>query len=171
VKQKSIDVILKAFSKFNQANGVRSRLVIVGMGPEKEKLVALCKQLAIDKEIVWAGFREDIPVVMSSFDIFVLSSQYEGFGLVLLEAMAAKTPIVSIDKKPMSEIVKDSVSGFLVPPHDHIEFAKKFEILTDKELRNNMGISGASIVKNRFSVNTMVNATYETYLSSMKNAS
>jgi xanthine dehydrogenase FAD-binding subunit len=92
---------------------VDSRLALVGTGPLEIELKRLAKQLGLDDAVIWAGFREDISIVMQAFDVFALTSDYEGFGLVLLEAMAARKPVVATGVSAIPEIVIEGETGLL----------------------------------------------------------
>lgn len=88
-------------------------LWIVGDGEEKENLLHLCHELKIDDKVRFLGIRHDIPELMSACDLFCLSSVFEGFGLVVAEAMACERPIVATDCGGVKEIVQED--GILVP--------------------------------------------------------
>jgi len=104
------------------------RFVVVGDGEERETLEEYSRELGVHDSLVFTGNRTDIPDVMAALDVFVLSSLNEGFGRVLVEAMAAGTAVVSTMVGGTVDVVEDGVSGILVPPSDS-------EALADAVLR------------------------------------
>ena len=102
--------VLAAYSK--------AKLLIVGDGPLKAELTNYVQHLGIKEKILFLGERDDIPQLLSIFDIFALSSLSEGISLVLLEAMAAGLPIVATDVGGNGELIEEGENGFLVPSQD-----------------------------------------------------
>ncbi|MBK8163351.1 MAG: glycosyltransferase [Gammaproteobacteria bacterium] len=124
VPAKAIDVMLTGYAKFiNQVTTPKTKLVIVGSGPLHEKLRSHSEKLGLKDHVIWAGFRQDIPLVINAFDIFALTSVTEGFGLVLLEAMSSGKPVIATNVSAIPEIVADNESGMLIPPNDPESFA------------------------------------------------
>lgn len=117
-EQKGVDVLLDAFAALLSRAGRPVHLVMVGAGPDESEYRARSHRLGIEAHVTWAGRRADVPEVMASFDTFVLPSRWEGFGLVLLEAMAAGVAIVATDVSAIAETVEHQVSGILVAPND-----------------------------------------------------
>jgi glycosyltransferase involved in cell wall biosynthesis len=100
-----------------------ARFVIVGRKLDTDpgywdQLRQLTEQLGLRQDIVFTGFREDIPAILSALDVFVLASIKESGPLALLEAMAMKVPVVATDVGAVSEMVWDGRTGFVVPPRD-----------------------------------------------------
>ena len=95
-------------------------LLVIGDGPEKQKLIEKTASLQLDKNILWLGAQPQNKVFefYSIMDLFVMPSLYEGFGLTATEAMAAGVPVVGTTIEGLSEVIEDGVSGFLVPPGD-----------------------------------------------------
>jgi glycosyltransferase involved in cell wall biosynthesis len=93
-----------------------TRLLIVGDGPLRSALELLAVTLGVSDRICFLGVRHDIPAILSACDIFVLSSAWEGFGLVVAEAMACERPVVATDCGGVREVVGDV--GWLVPVKD-----------------------------------------------------
>lgn len=167
VPQKSLHVLLDAYALYSRARTMPSRLVIVGSGPLEVDLKRQVVSLGIADSVVWAGFREDIPTVMNAFDAFVLTSKYEGFGLVLLEAMAAGRPIVSTAVSAIPEIVRDGQTGLLCPAGDAHAIAQAFGRLESPDLRAQFGAAGMKRAVDAFAVGRMIDQTtrlYETLL-------
>ena len=106
-KQKRFDILIKAFSLVN-AKYSNTRLIICGKGRDQAKLQNLSKQLNISKLISFKGFINDVYPYFKGSDIFCLSSEYEGFGLVLVEAMAFGTKIVSTKCKGGPNTLRDN---------------------------------------------------------------
>jgi glycosyltransferase involved in cell wall biosynthesis len=162
VPQKALHVLLEGFARYRALASEPSRLVVVGCGPLETELKARSHELGIADTVVWAGFREDIPAVMSSFDIFALSSNYEGFGIVLLEAMAAGKPVVATGVSAIPEVIEDGVNGLLFPSGDADAFAAALLRFEDMALRGAFGRAG----RNRagaFTLDRMVDLTLATY--------
>lgn len=163
VPQKALHSLLEGFAKFQLVASSDAMLVIVGRGPLEEELRSLAVTLGVSDSVRWAGFREDIPAVMSSFDVFVLTSIYEGFGLVLLEAMASSKPIIATAVSAIPEIVIDGRTGLLVPPLDSTKIADALISLESGRKRKEFGNAGFERAKLDFSLNRMVEETLDVY--------
>ena len=160
-----LEMAARLISKYDNA-----RFVIVGeatRGEEEkaEKLYTKAKELKLGEKLIFAGFRKDIPHVLSSMDVFAFPSHAEAFGLVVIEAMAAKLPVVSSRCDGILDIVKDGDTGFLVNPKDVNELSFAVEkLLMDKKLRLRMGSTGYKRVKENFEINKMVNQIEKIYV-------
>jgi len=161
--QKAIHVMLRGFARYRRKARLDSRLALVGAGPLETKLKRLANQLGLGDAVIWAGFREDIPVVMQAFDVFALTSDYEGFGLVLLEAMAACKPVVATGVSAIPEIVVEGETGLLCGAGDADAVADAFLALEDEALRKRLGAAGFRRAAQDFKVEAMVNATQALY--------
>lgn len=129
----------------------------------KESLEDYAEQIGVAKNIIFDDFNPDPVSLMSQFDIFALSSLWEGFGLVLLEAMSVGKPIIATNVGPIPEIIRDGKDGFLVPPKDSKKLAEKIILLLkDKNLREKMGEAGKERLKD-FSIERMVKETESVY--------
>lgn len=162
VEQKNIETLLRGFA-LHAARDAAARLVIVGIGELENPLRQLAGELGIANRVVWAGFREDIAPVMRAFDIFALTSLYEGLGLVLLEAMAASRPIVATRVGAIPEVVVDGENGILVEPREPEALAAAFGKLGDAALRARFGEAGRQRVLREFVLAQMWRGTDEHY--------
>ncbi len=116
--------------------------LIVGDGPERKRLEHLAKELEIEKNVVFEGMVEydSLPAYYKACDIFVLPSDHEGWGLVLVEAMAAGKPVVTTDVGLAGEVVEDGVTGIVVPRRNERELAEAIvRLIEDGELREKIG--------------------------------
>jgi len=122
-KQKGFDLLIKAFAKLDPN---RFYLTILGQGSEYNNLQELIKGYNLYDRVKMEGFKTNPYKYMTEADIFILSSRYEGFPNVVLEAMACGTPVVAF-KCPggIDEIIIDNVNGFLVKQNDIDELAEK----------------------------------------------
>jgi glycosyltransferase involved in cell wall biosynthesis len=118
----------------------------------------------VEDIVTFEGFRADVADVLADLDVFVLPSLWEGFGLVLLEAMAAGRPVVASAVGPIPEIVVDGVTGLLVPPGDPAALADAItRLLLDPELAAAYGRAGRARVERELRVETMVARTEALY--------
>jgi len=170
VPQKNLQMMIDAFAKFcADSPDLDTRLVFVGRGPLDTNLKEHATKLDVADKIHWAGFQENIPLIMASFDVFLLSSEYEGFGLVLLEAMAASKPIVATRVSAIPEIVEEGKTGMLVEPRDSAAMAISMARMKDKSYRKRLGSAGLARAKSSFGIDRMRRETdriYELTLSS-----
>ena len=142
VEAKDYPNLLNAFSLVN--NYKKVRLLILGDGKELKKLTGLSNSLGIAEKVEFLGFQINPYKFMSKADVFVLSSLYEGFGNVIVEAMACGTPVVSTDcKSGPNEIIEDGKNGLLVPVQNPKALAEAIlKLLNSKELREKFSEAG-----------------------------
>lgn len=168
--QKAHDVLLRAFAE--GARAARSsepalRLLLVGddpFGDGRRKAEALARELDLGGACVFAGIRRDVPALMAMSDVFVMSSLWEGLGLVFLEAMATRIPVLSTRVSAIPEVVLEGETGLLVKPSDVDELAAAMTRLArDPALRQNLGRAGRERVRERFGLDRMVDETIAVY--------
>ena len=138
--------------------------LIVGDGPDRETLELEARRLGLAERLLFVGERGDVPELLASADIFVLSSASEGLPVSVLEAMAAELPVVSSAVGGLSELVVADETGFLVPPGDAEELAAALELLiADPELRRRFGAAGRARAVALFDLNAFRLAHVELY--------
>lgn len=144
VPQKGFDLLIEAFA------GVHDRfpdvyLVLLGEGPERERLERLCADLLPGGLVVMPGTVRNVRPVFEAARLFVFSSRFEGFGNVLVEAMSCGVPAVSFDcPSGPSDIIRDGVDGRLVPAEDTLALGDAMcDLLGDPARRHAMGEEAA----------------------------
>ncbi len=140
--QKGFDVLLNAFALARQR--YHSQLWLIGEGPLRESLEQLAVDLGIRDSIWFGGFHENPYRLMRAADVFVLSSRWEGFGNVIVEAMAVGTPVVATDcPHGPGEIIRHGTNGLLVPPEDPEALAAAIsDVLSDPRLGERLARGG-----------------------------
>lgn len=116
VPEKSFETLIRAFGIVCQERN--AQLTILGEGPERSRLEHLVSTLNLQSHVALPGFVEDPFSYMRAASVFVLSSRWEGFGNVLVEALACNTPVVATDIPSAREILEDGKWGILVPVGD-----------------------------------------------------
>ncbi|WP_075292059.1 glycosyltransferase family 4 protein [Pararhizobium arenae] len=140
------------------------RFLIVGSGPQHDELRAKCLTDGISKNVIFAGERRDIPDILSSADVFALTSVSEGLPISILEAMAAGLPVVATDVGGVSEIVDDGKTGFLVPSRSPSDVADRIlRLLASPDDRQTFGAAGKRRVVRAFSPEHMIAQTAHLY--------
>jgi glycosyltransferase involved in cell wall biosynthesis len=161
---KGVDVLLQAMQSIAR-DGFQARLVVVGDGPLKEDLMRTAGRLAIADVTIFTGSRSDVPALLGALDLLVLPSLWEGLPLAILEAMAARLPVVATDVGGNSEAVVDGVTGLLVPPGDVPALSRAIrQLATDGAQRRQMGQAGYERALRLFSAQTVANRFAELYL-------
>jgi glycosyltransferase involved in cell wall biosynthesis len=115
---KRVDIVLQAMKAVLARNEVY--LVIGGKGPEADRLIRLAADLGITSRVLFSGYikEEELPLYFAMADVFVFHSTYETFGLVLVQALAAGKPIISVRSTAIPEVLEDGREGRLVAPLD-----------------------------------------------------
>ncbi|MEC5385511.1 glycosyltransferase [Uliginosibacterium sp. H3] len=124
LKQKRQDVLIEAFA----ASGLQCKLVLLGKGKDEAKIRDIIKRCGVEDRVILAGFQANPYPWIRNARLLVLSSDYEGFGNVLVEAMVVGTPVLSTDcPAGPGEILAGAMSGSLVPPGDVQALAQKMK--------------------------------------------
>ena len=114
---------------------MNAELWIVGDGPTRSSMEKLANELGLKSRVKFLGTILDPHTVFEQFDIFVLSTNYEGHPLVILEAMSYSLPIVATKISSIPEVIEDGVNGLLVNPKDPIDLSNAIiSIMQDKSL-------------------------------------
>lgn len=143
VQQKGYIFLLKAFALVIQK--VKANLVILGEGPEQEKLINLSIKLGIQNNVFFLGFQSNPYQYMRKASVFVLSSLWEGFGNVIVEGMACGIPVIATNcPSGPGEIIKNGDNGILIPPADVDSLYQSIlTVLTDKKLAKRLKEGGS----------------------------
>jgi len=135
-KVKGIDYLIEAMPDI-LCKFPKLQLLIVGDGSEGSKLMSLCQKLNLQDSVLFLGPRLDIPELFQILDVFLLPSLSEGMPLGLIEAMAARRPIVASNVGGIPSVVIDSVSAVLVPPKNSKQiFDAVIKILSNQKFKN-----------------------------------
>lgn len=133
----------------SQLDGVH--LAILGDGETKEQAVTLVEELDIGDRVHLVGWWTDVASAIADLDVVALTSRNEGTPVSLIEASAAGKPVVSTDVGGVRAVVRDGVTGLLVPADDHQAVTDALEkLLGDSELSSRMGAAGREHVRDRF---------------------
>jgi starch synthase (maltosyl-transferring) len=135
-------------------------LVLVGEGPERPWLLArIAARPALAERVHWLGRRDDVPALLATADVLVLASLWEGMPNVVLEAMAARRPVVATAVEGSEDLVAPGRTGWLVPPRDPTALGQALlEAALDPDRRRRYGAAGRARVQAEFSVERMVMA-------------
>ena len=144
----------------------QARLLIAGHDPwgYGASLKRLIQNLKLDGKVQLLGFLEDVPSFLQGIDLFAFASRSEGFGQVLIEAMAAGKPVVASRIPPITEIVLDGETGLLAPPEQPKAFAQAIlKVLSDHKGMCRMGQAGRQRVEEYFNVKRMTEEIVKVY--------
>lgn len=166
-EQKGHAFLLDAFAEVAQALP-SACLLVVGDGELRFELERQAARLGLGGNVTFTGRREDVSRIMIALDVLVMPSLWEGFGLVLLEAMAASRPIVASRVSAIPEIVTDGETGLLAPPGDSARLTDALlTLLRDPARAQEMGRRGRQRLAQQFTVARMVEQTQAVYESLM----
>lgn len=167
--QKSPRDFIKLAFKVNQAMP-KVKFLLVGDGLLHKNILKLINQFNLKNNVFLLGWRKDIPEIMSSLDVFVLTSLWEGLPIVVLEAMALGKPVVVTDTGGVREIIHEGKNGFLVPIGDIDAMSGKIVfLLKDKQLRERIGQNALGSLGGNFQIENMVINTKNLYNSCIEN--
>ncbi|EKQ54507.1 MAG: glycosyltransferase [Methanobacterium sp. Maddingley MBC34] len=152
VPLKGIKYVIMAFSKLVEED-LNTRLIVIGEGHQKKELEKLTKELKIDDKVDFKGFipHDELPNILPAGDVFVLTPEYEGLGIVFIEALASGVPVIASPVGGIADIIEDRKNGLFV---EHGDVAKLFEamqfLISDEETRDKYRNEGITTVKEKF---------------------
>lgn len=148
IHQKAVDILIEAFARVDSG----TYLLIVGQGIDRESLEQKIKDFQLEKQVILAGVRDDIPKLFASANCFILPSRHEGLPLVLTEALAAGVAIIVSDFEAAQEIITNKVNGLIVPREDVEALAQAMGLIKDDvALRARLAVAARKSVE-RFSI-------------------
>lgn len=160
---KNQSMMLKAFKAFYK-NCPDSYLLMVGDGPDREKLTLLANEYGISERTLFTGFVNNPIYHLSTMDVFLLSSHTEGTSMTLLEAMSLGIPAVATQVGGTPEIVEDDVTGLLTEPDECQAFAAAIgDLHKNAAVRTRLGRAARKRFDDRFSARAMVSQYQEIY--------
>ncbi|MDD4108894.1 MAG: glycosyltransferase family 4 protein [Prolixibacteraceae bacterium] len=173
-KAKDYPNLLNAFNmllkKLNEVQVVPPKLLIVGEGELRPEIESLINSLDLKTHVSLLGLREDIPSLLRSSDIYVMASEWEGFSISLIEAMATGLPIIATDAGSNSEIVENDFNGYIVPTQNHHLLSDAlFNLILDNEKRKFFSNNAIEKVQN-FSIEISAQKHLQIYKEILKNA-
>ena len=160
-KVKRTDDVVRVFEKVNKV--IPTKLLFVGDGPERPYIESLARNSDAKKDIVFLGRQEEVEDIMAISDLFLLPSEYESFGLVALEAMAAGVPVISTNVGGLPEVNIDGVTGFLSNVGDIDNMSDNIiKILSDENIYQEMKKNALDQAK-KFDIENIVPQYVELY--------
>jgi glycosyltransferase involved in cell wall biosynthesis len=165
--QKNYPMLLRVAQKA-KLKGLSAHFLIVGGGQMYDKLNEMAGEFDVRDIVHFIGIRTDIPQVLAASDIFLFTTNFEGFPNALLEAMAAGLPVVSTNFAGIDELVQNGINGQIVACDDvnaACDCIKKY--IDDPAIAKTTGSAGQQFVNSRFAMMTMVEKTCAFYKSVM----
>ena len=142
----------------------QTHFVLVGDGELKAQIEALSTELGLDRSMHFLGNRHDYVTIMATFDVFVLSSLWEGMPYAPLEAMLLRRPIVATSNTGSQDLIKKDRTGVLVPPRDSLALARAvLELLREPARAARMGQRAEASVRQRFGIETTMDRIAQLY--------
>ncbi len=161
--QKALDMMLAAVARL-RTRFPSCRMVIAGEGGERQRLEALASELDIEETIRFLGQRDDVPDVLAAFDVFVLSSDFEGMPLAVIEAMGAGIPVVATRVGGIPDLIDDGAQGLLVPARDPDALAEAIgDLLSNPERARRLGAAGRERREREFDIDVAVRRVERLY--------
>lgn len=139
-------------------------LTIVGDGPEKNNLIKHCNLIGLNKQVTFLGFRKDVKDILAENDVFMMSSNYEGVSIALLESMSLSMPAIATSVGGIPETINDKSTGYLVPNNDVTLYAEKIiKMLEDPASIPLMGKNARKYFLNEFNSDVVLSKYRKLY--------
>lgn len=160
---KGIDNLIHAYGSSPVLNE-KTKLLIVGSGPDEERLKTIVRDLDIEDRVRFVESNLDTPSLLSVMDVFAFPSIQEGLGLSLIEAMASGRPVVATDVGGIRSLVKNNETGLLTRRGDRRALAAAINrLLDDEKLRDKLGSNSKKLVHEEYTVEKMADKTEKLY--------
>ncbi len=146
--------------------GSKLKLLVVGDGDQKKVIEELAARQSLSHAVVLTGIRHDVPRLLGAMNVFALASLSEGMPITVLEAMAARLPVVATSVGALPEMVEEGATGFLVEPKDDQALAERLaRFCSDPELARQCGVAARRKVEREFSLDLMLQRYADLYRS------
>jgi glycosyltransferase involved in cell wall biosynthesis len=153
--EKGIDIFLRAAARV-VVECPGAKFVVVGEGPDRDKLELLIDELKIRENVSMLGRREDMASIYASLDVMVSSSRQEGMPMAILEGMASGLPLVATAVGEVPTVVMEDRTGVLVPPEDADSLAAGIvDLLQDSTKRLRLGAAAKQLIQEEYSAERM----------------
>ena len=166
IPHKHVDELLEAIRRVKKEIP-DIKLVIIGDGPMKSRLISLAEEFGLKRNVFFKGTMKNYKDVLREIktsELLVLPSTREGFGLVLAEANLMERPVIAYDIGGVKDIVKDGYNGILIRPHDISLLAEKIiYLLKNREIALKMGSKGKEYILKKFTWDRTVNNLEKIY--------
>jgi glycosyltransferase involved in cell wall biosynthesis len=167
-RQKGVVFLVRAASRIKQ-EFPNAKVLCVGGGPLQSKMAKEVRKLGLEDTVVLLGEAPDGADLISSFDVFVLPSLWEGLPFVLIEAAALGKPIVATDVEGNNEVITEGETGLLIPAQNPEALAAAvIGLLRDRQMAERLAASAKKLILPRFTLARMVRETEELYLSTWR---
>ncbi len=167
-EQKGIQYMIEAMQKII-TTALAAKYLIVGDGSYADQLHQAVQQHGLTDHVIFTGARQDIPQILAASDIFILPTLLDALPTVLIEAMAASTPIVASSVGGVPELVENGRNGLLIPPAEPDALAQScLQLLQNPEEARAMGRAGKKIAAQKFDIHKQVKKLGDVYLELLK---
>ncbi len=169
-KNKDTLTLVRAFAELMPIKpDAALKLLIVGDGEQRSPLEQFVSERGLNRNVIFAGVRRDVPRVLKAMNVFALSSLSEGMPMTVLEAMAARLPVVATAVGALPEMVEEGNTGFLVLVGDAATMAERLSrLVVDRQLAKTFGEAARRKVERDFTLERMLQRYTELYLSVLK---
>lgn len=134
------------------------------MGKDQEKVEAEVKRLGLQKVVIFTGFRQDVPDILSASDVSVMASHYEGIPRALMKSMALGIPVVATNVPGTRTLIQSGQTGLLVESENVVELSNALaKVLTDHEMARKLGEKGKNLVQAKFDEYAVADRVEEIY--------
>ncbi len=143
-------------ARFLKSRTPKIKIVIIGSGSLELELAEQARGLGVNDLVFFLGFRDDVPRLLASLDAFVMTSNAEGLGTSIMDAMASRLPVVATYVGGIPEVVADQETGILIPPKRPEDLAEAiFKLYADRAFARKLGKRGFEVVHEKFSAEAM----------------
>ncbi|HOW36380.1 MAG TPA: glycosyltransferase [Candidatus Omnitrophota bacterium] len=167
-EEKNHHLLIEALSTLHSQGYDKAKLLLCGSGPKENELRALVSRLRLENNVIFLGTRFDIPELMSSIDIYCLPSRYEGMPMSILEAMAAKKPVIATNVEGIKEVIENGFNGILIKENSAEELASAISDLIKNESRRTELSSNAYDFVKKYSYGEMMKSYENLFLRMLK---
>lgn len=155
-----------------RAREPRACFVVVGDGTIRAELEAHARSLGLDSRVRFVGWRRDLPAIYADLDVLAISSDNEGTPVSAIEAMAARRPVVSTRVGGVPDVIRDGVTGLLVPPRDAARLGGAIaDLLADAATANRLAGAARDSVRDRYTGPRLVSAIDDLYVDLVQSSS